>query len=136
MHQRGMLYPKMPMEDWYALMNNMSPHEIVWRHRALNILDMATNSAGFARMVIARLSSFTFYIPGRILRQLGMSQGLNRAGVEAFHVPAFTAQNLTGYEHNWGLRQLEGADPDFSTTLKHRYKAWLRKEVAKRQNVD
>ncbi|KAI8568949.1 hypothetical protein RHMOL_Rhmol02G0240400 [Rhododendron molle] len=66
-------------------------------------------------MVIAGLSSFTFYIPGRILRQLGISQGSHQAGVETFHVPAFTAQNLIGYEHNWGLRELGGADPGFST---------------------
>ncbi|KAI8568929.1 hypothetical protein RHMOL_Rhmol02G0239000 [Rhododendron molle] len=73
-------------------------------------------------MVTAGLSSFTFYIPSRILRQLGISQGSHRAGVETFHIPAFTAQNLTGYEHNWGLRELGGADPNFSTELTNRYK--------------
>ncbi|KAI8542869.1 hypothetical protein RHMOL_Rhmol08G0173600 [Rhododendron molle] len=96
MHQRGMLYPEMSTEDWYAFMNNLSPQEIVWRHRALEIPDMALNSAGYERMVIVGLSSFTFYILGRILRQLGISQGLNRDGVEPFHLPVFTAQNLIG----------------------------------------
>ncbi|KAI8574625.1 hypothetical protein RHMOL_Rhmol01G0368700 [Rhododendron molle] len=104
MHQREMLYPEMSTEDWHAFMSRLAPHEIVWRHGALDIPDMAMNSAGFERMVIAGLTSFTFYIPGRILRQLGISQGLNRAGVESFHLPEFTAHNLTGYKHNWGLR--------------------------------
>ncbi|KAI8549190.1 hypothetical protein RHMOL_Rhmol06G0007100 [Rhododendron molle] len=90
----------MSIYEWYTFMNEMSPHEIVWRHEALNIPDMATNSAGFERMVIVGVSNFTFYIPGRILRQLGMSQGLHRAGIVNFHIPAFTAQNLVGYEHN------------------------------------
>ena len=130
-----MIYPEMLEGEWFVFMQQIAPSEIVWRHGALNIADMATNSAGFERMVIAGLSSFTFYIPGRILRQLGMSQGLVRAGEETFHIPAFSAQNLTGYEHNWGLRQLGGADPDFSTKLKHRYKAWLRKDIARRQNL-
>ncbi|KAI8572064.1 hypothetical protein RHMOL_Rhmol01G0169500 [Rhododendron molle] len=66
-------------------------------------------------MVIVGLSSFTFYVPGRILWQLGISQGTHRAGMETFQILAFTAQNLTGYEHNWGLRELSGADPNFST---------------------
>ncbi|KAI8550534.1 hypothetical protein RHMOL_Rhmol06G0114600 [Rhododendron molle] len=96
MHQRRMLYPEMTTEEWCRFMNEMSPQEIVWRHEALGIPDMALNSAGFERMVIAGLSSFTFYIPGRILRQLGISQGSHRAGVESFHILALTAQNLMG----------------------------------------
>ena len=130
-----MIYPEMSEEDWFVFMQQITPNEIVWRHGALDIADMATNSAGFERMVIAGLTSFTSYIPGRILRQLGISQGLHRAGTEAFHIPAFTAQNLIGYEHNWGSRQLGGADPAFSTKLKRRYKAWLRKDIARRQNI-
>lgn len=136
MHHRGMIYPEMSEEGWFAFMQQIIPNEIIWRHRALDIADMATNSAGFERIVIAGLTSFTFYIPSRILRQLGISQGLHRAGTEAFHLPTFTAQNLARYEHNWGLRQLGGADPTFSTRLKHRYKAWLRKDIARRQNID
>ncbi|KAI8530075.1 hypothetical protein RHMOL_Rhmol11G0027000 [Rhododendron molle] len=94
MHQSGMLYPEMSTEEWYTFMNEMSLHEIVLRHEALNIPDMTTNSVGFERVVIAGLSNFTFYIPSRILRQLGMSQNLNRVGVESFHIPAFTAQSM------------------------------------------
>ncbi|KAI8534992.1 hypothetical protein RHMOL_Rhmol10G0140300 [Rhododendron molle] len=84
----------MSIEGWIRFMNEMSPQEIIWRHEELDIPDMAVNSAGFERMGIAGLSSFTFYIPGRILRQLGISQGSHRAGMETFHTPAFIAQNL------------------------------------------
>ncbi|KAI8542640.1 hypothetical protein RHMOL_Rhmol08G0153500 [Rhododendron molle] len=96
MHQREMLYLKMSTKEWIRFMNEQSPEEITWRHEVLDIPDMAVKSAGYDQVVIAGLSSFTFYIPGRILRQLGISQGSHRAGAESFHVPAFTAQNLIG----------------------------------------
>ncbi|KAI8535788.1 hypothetical protein RHMOL_Rhmol10G0201300 [Rhododendron molle] len=56
MHQREMLYLEMTTEEWCTFMSEISPQEIVWRHEALDIPDMALNSAGFERMVFAGLS--------------------------------------------------------------------------------
>ncbi|KAI8568402.1 hypothetical protein RHMOL_Rhmol02G0196300 [Rhododendron molle] len=53
----------MSIEEWYRFMNEMSSHEIVWRHEALNIPDMATNSAGFDRMGIPRAFQFHVLYP-------------------------------------------------------------------------
>ncbi|KAI8542715.1 hypothetical protein RHMOL_Rhmol08G0160600 [Rhododendron molle] len=75
MHQRGMLYPEMTIEEW------------LYPSVARDKLRVA---------------------PSR-------SRDLS--------CPAFTAQNLTGYEHNWGLRELGGANLYFNTELTNRYKA-------------
>ncbi|KAI8530015.1 hypothetical protein RHMOL_Rhmol11G0021100 [Rhododendron molle] len=71
--------------------------EVDWRCPWQDLPDMAIHFAGFERMVIAGLTSFTFYIPGRMLRQLGLSQGQNRAGTEDFCIPNFSAQTLHEY---------------------------------------
>ncbi|KAI8542654.1 hypothetical protein RHMOL_Rhmol08G0154900 [Rhododendron molle] len=97
MHQREMLYLEMSTEEWIRFLDELSPEEITWRHEVLDIPDMAVKSAGYDRVAIAGLCSFTFYIPGCILQQLGISQRSHRVGVETFHVPAFTAQNLIGF---------------------------------------
>lgn len=93
---------------------------------------MTVTSAGFERVVIAGLASFTFYIPGRILRRLGMSQGNHRSGTEYFQPPDFDARNLYNYQCSWNDRVLEGPLPSFKTWLESRYVKWLHEEVMAR----
>jgi hypothetical protein len=82
-YQRAMKYPEMDVEEWYEFMQQVQPTEITWRCSWLDLADMAIHSDGFDRMVIVGLTRFTFYIPGRILRRLSISQGdvRIRAGV-------------------------------------------------------
>ncbi|KAI8560173.1 hypothetical protein RHMOL_Rhmol04G0235500 [Rhododendron molle] len=97
---------------------------------------MAAHSDGFDRIVIAGLASFTFYIPGRILRQLGISQENNRVSTGNFRLPNFNAQILGGYQRRWGLGGIQTEDAKFTPRQKNRYKKWLRAEVEPRQNIN
>ncbi|KAI8524696.1 hypothetical protein RHMOL_Rhmol13G0168400 [Rhododendron molle] len=69
---------------------------------------MTVSSAGFKRVVLAGLTSFTFYIPGQTLRQLGTTQGNRRFGREHFELPTFEDHNLQIYKYSWNNRELEG----------------------------
>ncbi|KAI8542757.1 hypothetical protein RHMOL_Rhmol08G0164400 [Rhododendron molle] len=90
--QRPMLYLEIELERWFVFLNDLQLEEVVWRCPWLDLPNMVVHSAGFERMVITGLTNFTFYIPGRILRQLGLSQGQNCAGTEDFYIPNFNAQ--------------------------------------------
>jgi hypothetical protein len=135
-HQRAMRYPEMNADEWYAFMMEMRPEEIVWRCPWLGLGEMTVFSEGFDRVVIAGLTSFTFYIPGRVLRQLGIPQGMVRITVGDFHLPRFTAQTLNGYKRLWGDRSLQEESPDFTTRLRRQYRQWLRADVQARENAD
>lgn len=97
---------------------------------------MATHFDGFDRMVITGLTRFTFYIPSRILCQLGICQENNRVSTGNFRLPNFNAQTLGGYQRRWGLRGIQAADPEFTPRLKNRYKRWLRADIKARENID
>ncbi|KAI8555278.1 hypothetical protein RHMOL_Rhmol05G0162600 [Rhododendron molle] len=97
MLKRSMLYPEREMLEWYVFLHDMQSDDIIWRCPWLNMHEMAVISASFERMVIAGLASFTFYIPGRTLRQLGMSQGLHKTGIENFQLSNFDIQTLHNY---------------------------------------
>ncbi|KAI8559989.1 hypothetical protein RHMOL_Rhmol04G0220000 [Rhododendron molle] len=74
------------------------PDEIAWRCSWLDVPNMATHSDGFDKMVIAGLTRFMFYIPSRILRQLGICQENNRISTGNFHLPNFNAQTVNEYQ--------------------------------------
>ncbi|KAI8555049.1 hypothetical protein RHMOL_Rhmol05G0144100 [Rhododendron molle] len=82
--------------------------------------------------VIAGLTSFSFYIPGHVLHQLGISQGNKRFRREHFKLPDFNARNLHIYQCSWNDRELEGPLPDSITWLESRYVKWLNKKVKAR----
>ncbi|KAI8524695.1 hypothetical protein RHMOL_Rhmol13G0168400 [Rhododendron molle] len=86
----------------------MQSEDIVWRCPWLNLPEMTVSSAGFKRVVLAGLTSFTFYIPGQTLRQLGTTQGNRRFGREHFELPTFEDHNLQIYKYSWNNRELEG----------------------------
>ncbi|KAI8555268.1 hypothetical protein RHMOL_Rhmol05G0161800 [Rhododendron molle] len=98
--ERPMLYPELLMVEWYAFLNDMQSEDIVWRCPWLNLQEMTVNSGEFKRVVIAGLTSFTFYIPRWILRRLGISQGNKRFGREHFKLPDFNARNLHVYRYS------------------------------------
>ncbi|KAI8568262.1 hypothetical protein RHMOL_Rhmol02G0184300 [Rhododendron molle] len=66
--KRPMVYPELTVDIWYAFLNDMQSEDIVWRCPWLNLPAMTVKSAGFKRLILAGLTSFTFYIPGRTLR--------------------------------------------------------------------
>ncbi|KAI8542866.1 hypothetical protein RHMOL_Rhmol08G0173300 [Rhododendron molle] len=126
--ERPMLHPELLMVEWYAFLNDMQSEDIVWRCLWLNLQEMTVNSAGFKRVVIAGLTSFTFYIPEHILRQLRISQGNKRFGREHFELSAFNDHNLHVYRCSRNDRDFEEPLPDSITWLESRYIKWLHKE--------
>ncbi|KAI8547496.1 hypothetical protein RHMOL_Rhmol07G0200400 [Rhododendron molle] len=104
----------------------------LFKSRQSNLQWQSTVAPGFERVIIAGLTSFTFYIPGRILRQLGISQGLHKAGIEEFHLPDFNVPSLREYRRLWRQGVLEGPSSDFVEWLDGRYVAWLRAEIQTR----
>lgn len=127
-----MVYPELSAVAWHVFLNEMYPKDLVWRCPWLNLPEMTVNSAGFERVMIAGLTSFTFYIPRRTLRQLRRSQENRRFGMEMFKLPEFNDNNLHIYGYSWGERELEEPVPDTITWLEGRYVKWLRKEVKAR----
>ncbi|KAI8537837.1 hypothetical protein RHMOL_Rhmol09G0055100 [Rhododendron molle] len=127
--ERPMVYPELTVDIWYAFLNDMQSEDIVWRCPWLNLPAMTVKSAGFKRVILAGLTSFTFYIPGRTLRQLGRNQESRCFGRECFRLPTFDSHNLQAYEYSWTNRELEEALPDPLTWLENRYVKWLRGEV-------
>lgn len=127
--ERPMVYPDLMVDEWFAFLNAIQPEDIIWRCPWLNLPAMTVFSAGFKRVVIAGLSFFTFYVPGRTLRQLGRTQGYKRFGAEEFELPVFDPWNLRCYKDNWENRTVKEPTPDFQTWLESRYIRWLRAEV-------
>ncbi|KAI8551024.1 hypothetical protein RHMOL_Rhmol06G0152700 [Rhododendron molle] len=96
--ERPMMYLELLIEEWYAFLNDMQSEDIVWRCPWLNLPEMTVSSVGFKRVVLAGLTSFTFYIPGQTLRQLGTNQKNRCFGREHFELPTFDHHNLQAYE--------------------------------------
>ncbi|KAI8563790.1 hypothetical protein RHMOL_Rhmol03G0136400 [Rhododendron molle] len=92
--ERPMVYPELLIKEWYAFLNDMQSKDIVWRSPWLNLPEMTVSSARFKRVVLAGLTSFTFYIPGWILCQLGTNQDNRRFGREHFELLTFDDHNL------------------------------------------
>ncbi|KAI8572066.1 hypothetical protein RHMOL_Rhmol01G0169700 [Rhododendron molle] len=110
----------------------LQSEDIVWRCPWLNLPVMTVNSAGFKRGVLTGLTSFTFYILGRTLRQLGTSQESRCFGRERYELPTFDDCNLQCYEHSWSNRELEEPLPNPITWLESGYVKWLHREVKAR----
>lgn len=60
--------------DWIDFLASLEDDDIVWRCHWLPLTAMAVSTMGAKRVVLAGLNQFTFYIPLRILRQLGIRQ--------------------------------------------------------------
>ncbi|KAI8529895.1 hypothetical protein RHMOL_Rhmol11G0010300 [Rhododendron molle] len=130
--ERPMLYPELLIKEWFAFLNDMQFEDIVWRCPWLNLPEMTVNSTGFERVVIAGLTGFTFYIPGCIFCQLGMSQGNQRFGTEDFEPLDFDAPKLHNYRCSWNNMDLEGPFRDFRTMLENCCMKWLHEDVMAR----
>ncbi|KAG5528850.1 hypothetical protein RHGRI_029492 [Rhododendron griersonianum] len=83
-------------------------------------------------MVLAGLSSFTFYIPSHILHQLGMHQRILFSNLKEFEMPRFRAATLEGYARTWGVRMVLPSKPNPSITMQKTYKSQVRKELRAR----
>ncbi len=87
---RELHYNLMTTKEWNEFMEALALEEIFWRVPWLDLADMTFHSAGYDRVVIPGMTSYTFYIPGCFLHQLGVSPGRTRARIEGFETLPFT----------------------------------------------
>ena len=87
-------HPDLPEHMWRETMADIGIHSIVWRGYGLDIEYSAVQTAGFYRMVIPGMKSFTFYIPMRTLRQLGVNQEVPADDSVIFELPGFNVRTL------------------------------------------
>lgn len=117
---------------WLSFLSLLSGEDIFWRCLWLSLPDMAIRNMGTQRMVLAWLSSFTFYIPSHILRQLGIRQRILFGSPEEFEMPRFRAATLEAYARTWGVRMVLPAEPNPSIMIRKSYKSILRNELRAR----
>ena len=117
---------------WVQVLSRLTDEVICWRLTWLDLPDMAISNMGRQRMVLAGLTRWTFYIPTRILRQLGARQVLPSVDPEDFVIPNFNAATFGAYQNNWRERVTVPRDPYPSVLLPACYKRWLTRDIEAR----
>jgi hypothetical protein len=117
---------------WAQVLSRLTEEVICWQLIWLDLPDMAISNMGRQRMVLAGLTRWSFYIPNRILRQLGARQVLPPADPENFVIPNFNAATFRAYQNNWRERVIVPRDPYPSVLLPARYKRWLTRDIEAR----
>ena len=82
----------------------------------------------------AGLTCWTFYIPYRILRQLGVGQAIPLVDLENFVMPNFNHATIQAYQRTWRERVTVPRDQNPNIVLSGRYKRWLAQEIEARKN--
>ncbi|KAI8538533.1 hypothetical protein RHMOL_Rhmol09G0110900 [Rhododendron molle] len=91
--------------DWADFLASAEEDDIVWRCHWLRLPAMSMSNMGSMHVFVAGLTSFPFYSPFRILRQLGLSQEVPPQGAEVLHLPPFTISGLRSYVRTWEARR-------------------------------
>ncbi|KAI8568258.1 hypothetical protein RHMOL_Rhmol02G0184000 [Rhododendron molle] len=86
-------------------------------------------------VVLAGLGAFTFYIPYRIQRQLGLRQEGPAEVLVDVVLPFFGHSVLCHYQRFWRTREMTDAHPYPSVAMRGSYRKWLRMDIAARAGV-
>ena len=133
---RDLRHPDLPEHMWRETMADIGIHGIVWRGYGLDIEYSAVQTAGFYRMVIPGMKSFTFYIPMRTLRQLGVNQEVPADDSVIFELPGFNVRTLQRFQLAWEDRHLYHRTLNYYTTMMDPlYESWLRMDVRRRHRT-
>ncbi|KAI8568249.1 hypothetical protein RHMOL_Rhmol02G0184000 [Rhododendron molle] len=81
------------------------------------------------------IASFTFYIPYRIQRQLGLRQEGPAEVLVDVVLPFFGHSVLCHYQRFWRTREMTDAHPYPSVAMRGSYRKWLRMDIAARAGV-
>ncbi|KAH7839767.1 hypothetical protein Vadar_008555 [Vaccinium darrowii] len=119
---------------WIRVLSQLTEEVISWRLTWIDLPNMAISNMGRQRVILAGLTRWTFYIPNRILRQLGARQVLPPAGPEDFVIPNFNVATFRAYQRNWRERTTIPRDLYPSVLLPTRYKRWLTRDIEARDN--
>ncbi|KAH7864514.1 hypothetical protein Vadar_030429 [Vaccinium darrowii] len=119
---------------WTRVLSQLTEEVISWRLTWIDLPDMAISNMGRQRVILAGLTRWTFYVPNRILRQLGVRQVPPPAGPEDFVLPNFNVATFRAYQSNWRERTTIPRDLYPSVLLPTRYKRWLTRDIEARDN--
>ncbi|KAI8568253.1 hypothetical protein RHMOL_Rhmol02G0184000 [Rhododendron molle] len=108
---------------------------IAWRCRWLDLPPMTVHYMGPQWVVLAGLGAFTFYIPYRIQRQLGLRQEGPAEVLVDVVLPFFGHSVLCHYQRFWRTREMTDAHPYPSVAMRGSYRKWLRMDIAARAGV-
>lgn len=115
------------VEGWKQWFSTLMANDINWLCSRSVVPDMAIKNMNFKRMAIVGLTSFTFYIPCRFLRQLGNDQGLPPVELEPSFNPSL--KSVSHYKKSWPSRQKLAKKEAFNSGLEERYVEWLEEEI-------
>ena len=122
------------VSSWVQVLSQLKKDTISWRLNWMDRPTMTVSNMGRHRVILASLSGWTFYIPYRILRQLGVDQSIPLVYPEAFVAPNFNHATIQAYQRTWRERVIVPGDRNPSIVLSGRYKRWLAQEIEARKN--
>ncbi|KAF7136629.1 hypothetical protein RHSIM_Rhsim08G0127600 [Rhododendron simsii] len=117
-------------ELWVHRFHQVTEEMIAWRTNWADLPVMALSNMGRSRMMLAGMFGWTFYIPYRILRQLGVRQTMPPH--EYFIMPPFKFSTCRFYQHTWRARVTIPRDPYPSVLLPQNYENWLIQDIEAR----
>jgi hypothetical protein len=130
--QRDFLEVFDDVQGWFRVLSQLTEEVITWRLTWLNTPVMSVSNMGRQRMVLAGLTCWTFYIPNRILRQLGVRQTV--LPPENFVVPNLNFATFRAYQNTWRERVTIPKEQYPSVNLSDRYVRWLIRDIETREN--
>ena len=96
---------------------------------------MTVHYMGPQWVVLAGLEAFTFYIPYRIQRQLGLRQEVPAEVIVDVVLPLFRHSVLCHYQRFWRTHEVTDAHPYPTVAVRGSYRKWLRRDIAARAGV-
>ncbi|KAI8568246.1 hypothetical protein RHMOL_Rhmol02G0184000 [Rhododendron molle] len=122
-------------DKWVDFLRRRRAETIAWRCRWLDLPPMTVHYMGPQWVVLAGLGAFTFYIPYRIQRQLGLRQEGPAEVLVDVVLPFFGHSVLCHYQRFWRTREMTDAHPYPSVAMRGSYRKWLRMDIAARAGV-
>ena len=120
------------LEQWIEWIGSFSEELIQWRCEWLGIETSAFEFMNTGMVPIAGLTRFTFYIPFRIQRQLGLIPDLLLMNMDPAPMPPNDQRSFDQYSQVLHLRQY--FDAEFCTVhMGGDYKRWLRGDLRRRR---
>ncbi|KAF7137980.1 hypothetical protein RHSIM_Rhsim07G0153600 [Rhododendron simsii] len=117
-------------ELWVQRFHQATEEVIAWQTNWADLPIVALSNMGRSRMMLVGMTGWTFYIPYRILHQLGIRQSMPLH--DYFSMPYFKFYTCNFYQRTWGARVTIPRDPYPSVLLPQNYESWLIQDVEAR----
>ena len=117
---------------WINFIGSLVPELIEWQSKWLGIESSIIEIMNTGRAPIAGLNGFTFYIPFRITRQMGVRPSMTLLNRNPHEMPGNDHTSLTRYSLGHESRRSVDSNSYSSILLPSRYKKWLLKDLESR----